>query len=226
MAEAAGVAGGTAGTTIAGLKYSTEGFEIGGLNAYTHDAFNIAHGEANWARTISDNLAVTLSAQYSDQRSVGRQDLGDFSTHTYGVRFGGSFRNASFTLAYTKTDEGAAIRSPFGGRPGFNSMMILDFDRAGEEGRRISLSFHFGRAGLPGLSLQTNFGRGRNAIDAITGLPLSDDKEDDVTIDYRPPQGKLEGLWIRLRTADVNRMDPATDRNDVRLIINYDFAML
>ncbi len=88
------------------------------------------------------------------------------------------------------------------------------------------MSFHFGRVGLPGLSLQTNFGRGRNAIDAITGLPLSDDEEDDVTIDFRPEQGKLEGLWIRLRTADVSRMDPATDRNDVRLIINYDFAML
>ena len=226
MAQAAGVAGGTAGTTIAGLRYTTAGVEVGGLIAYTHNAFNIAYGEANWARTISDNLAVKLSAQYTDQRSVGRQDLGNFSTHVWGVRLGGSFRNGSFTLAYTKTDEGAVIRSPFGGRPGFNSMMILNFERAGEEARRISLSYHFGRVGLPGLSLQTNFGRGRNAIDAITGLPLSDDKEDDVTIDYRPQQGKLEGLWIRLRTADVSRMDAATDRNDVRLIINYDFAML
>ena len=226
MAEAAGVPGGTAGTTAAGMKYDTGDFQAGGLIAYTHDAFNIAYGEANWARTISDNLAFKLSAQYTDQRSVGRQDLGDFSTHTYGVSFGGSFRNASFTVAYTKTDEGAAILSPFGGRPGFNSMMILNFDRAGEEGRRISLSFHFGRVGVPGLSLQTNFGRGRNAIDAITGLPLSDDEEDDITIDYRPEQGKLAGLWIRLRTADVSRMDPANDRNDVRLIINYDFAML
>ena len=226
MAQAAGVAGGTAGTTIAGLRYETAGLEFGGLIAYTHDAFNIAYGEANWAHTISDNLAVTLSAQYTDQRSVGQQDLGDFSTQTRGVRFGGSFRNASFTLAYSETDEAAAIRSPFGGPPSFNSMMILDFDRAGEESRRISLSYHFGRVGLPGLSVQTNFGRGRNAIDAITGLPLSDDEEDDVTIDYRPQQGKLEGLWIRLRTADVSRMDPASDRSDVRLIINYDFAML
>ena len=47
-----------------------------------------------------------------------------------------------------------------------------------------------------------------------------------VDIDYRPQQGKLEGLWIRLRTANATRMDPTRDRRDVRLIINYDFAML
>ena len=41
MAEAAGVAGGIAGTTIAGLRYETAGLELGGLIAYTHDAFNI-----------------------------------------------------------------------------------------------------------------------------------------------------------------------------------------
>jgi hypothetical protein len=56
--EAYGVAGGTAGTTIAGLRYTTAGVEVGGLIAYTHNAFNIAYGEVNWARTISDNLAV------------------------------------------------------------------------------------------------------------------------------------------------------------------------
>lgn len=226
MAEAAGVEGGTAGTTLAGLRYTSAGFEVGGLTAYTHNAFNIAYGEVNWAHTFSDDWAVRLSAQYTDQRSVGRQDLGDFSTHTWGVRFGGSFRNGTFALAYTDTDEAAAIRGPFGGRPTFNSMMVLDFDQAGEEARRISLSYHFGRIGLPALSVQTSFGRGRNAIDAITGLPLSDAEETDITIDYRPQQGKLEGLWIRLRMADVSRMDPANDRTDVRLIINYDFAML
>ena len=88
------------------------------------------------------------------------------------------------------------------------------------------MSYHFGRLGLPALSVQTSVGRGRNAIDAISGLPLSDNEETDITIDYRPQQGKLEGLWIRLRTADVSRMDPANDSKDVRLIINYDFAML
>jgi hypothetical protein len=40
MAQAAGVEGGTAGTTLAGLRYKSADIEIGGLTAYTHNAFN------------------------------------------------------------------------------------------------------------------------------------------------------------------------------------------
>jgi hypothetical protein len=86
MAQAAGVPGGMAGTSIVGLRYTTAGgLEIGGLTAYTRDAFNIAYAEANWSRTISDDLGFRFSAQYTDQRSVGRRDLGEFSTDTWGV---------------------------------------------------------------------------------------------------------------------------------------------
>ena len=227
MAEAAGVLGGTAGTSIGGLRYTTAGdLEIGGLTAYTHDAFNIAYAETNWVHTFNDDLGFRFSAQYTDQRSVGREDLGNFSTNTWGIRVGGSYRNAVLTLAYTDTDEDAPIRSPFGGRPSYNSMMLLNFDRPGERAWRLGATYDFGRIGLPGFSLQMNLAAGKDAVDSATGIRLDDNSEQNFTIDYRPEQGKLAGLWIRFRRASADRMDPGADRRDYRLIIRYDFAML
>ncbi len=75
------------------------------------------------------------------------------------------------------------------------------------------------------MSLQFNVARGENALDAATGLRLPDDAEKDLTLDYRPAAGVLEGLWVRLRVAEADRMSASADRSDVRLIVNYELPV-
>jgi len=226
MAEAAGVTGGSGGTSVAGIRYSpTENFDVGGMTAYTRNVFNIFYAETNWRRTVNDNWGMQVSGQYTDQESVGRDRAGEFSTDTWGVRTASSYRNGILTIAYTDTDQAAAIRSPFGGRPGYSDLMLLEFDRAGENALRLSLSYHFGQIGVPGLSFKFSTAKGRDALDPVTGLGLGDARESDWTIDYRPEQGKFAGLWLRLRTADSNIASPSGDRRDIRLILNYTITM-
>jgi hypothetical protein len=64
-----------------------------------------------------------------------------------------------------------------------------------------------------------------DALDPVSGLGLADENETDLTIDFRPPSGPLQGLWIRFRRADGDRGDPAADRKDSRIIVNYDLPL-
>jgi len=226
MAEIAGVPGGDSGTTLLGARYNVSAdLDIGAIAFHTSDLFDTVYVEANWRRTLPRDWGLQVSAQFTDQKSIGRELLNSFSTSTWGARAVASYRNAVLTLARTETDEGAAIRSPFGGKPSYNSLMILDFDRAGERAQRFGLSYNFRRLGLPSLSLQFNVARGEGALDAATGLRLPDDAEKDLTLDYRPAAGVLEGLWVRLRVAEADRMSASADRNDVRLIVNYELPV-
>ena len=61
---------------------------------------------------------------------------------------------------------------------------------------------------------------GRDAIDA-DGTTFPDAREIAFTADYRPDRGPLKGLWLRVRWADSDRGDPAADRQDLRIILNY-----
>ncbi len=157
MAEVAGVPGGDSGTTLLGARYYvTADLDVGAIAFHTSDLFDTVYAEANWRRTLPRDWGLQLSAQFTNQQSVGRELLDYFSTDTWGARAVVSYRNAVLTLAHTETDDGAAIRSPFGGRPSYNSLMLLDFDRAGERARRLGLSYNFRRLGLPSLSIQVN----------------------------------------------------------------------
>jgi len=226
MGDVAGVSGSNAATSLLGIRFRpSDNLDIGAMSLLTNNLFNTTYVETNWRRGLNEFWALQLSAQYSDQRSTGRDRLGEFSTSARGVRAAFSYRNAILTLARTVTDEGAGIRSPFGGRPGYNSLMLFDFDRAGERASRVGLSFHFGRIGIPGLSIQLNRARGRQAVDPISGLVLADEEETDLTIDFRPPRGLLQGLWIRFRRAEGDRGDPTADRKDNRIIVNYDLPL-
>jgi hypothetical protein len=226
MGEVAGISGSNAATSLFGVRFRPTGnFDIGAMTLLTNNLFNTTYVETNWRRSLDESWGLQLSAQYSDQRSNGRDRLGEFSTSSHGIRASFSYRNAILTLAHTATDEDAGIRSPYGGRPGYNSLMLFDFDRAGERASRIGLSYHFGRIGIPGLSIQLNRARGMDALDPVSGLGLADENETDLTIDFRPPSGPLQGLWIRFRRADGDRGDPVADRKDSRIIVNYDLPL-
>ena len=226
MSEAAGAAGTDEGVTIAGFKLELgEDTKFGLFNFYGWDTFNTTYVEANWVDPLIRRYGLKASLQYTDQRSVGKALAGDFGTSQFGLLLAGSRRGLVVKLAYMQTDEGGEIRSPWGGVPSFNSVILEDFDRAGEKSLRASLSWSGERRNWTAWSGFLNVVTGWDAVDSATAAALPDVTEYDLTIDYKPTEGRARDLWLRLRSAYADFED-GTDRWNVRLILKYPFHLL
>ncbi len=221
MGEAAGVPGDKSGTEIIGARGNiVPSVNVGGIVLHTADIFTTVYGELSFSQSLRDDWGVQLALQGTRQFSNGDQRLGDFDTNFWGARIALSYKGTVLKLARTGTGRGANIQRPFGGTPGFTSSMIFDFDRAGEQARRIGLSQNFADYNLPAVSFIATYTDGRGAI-AADGSAFPDSKEIAFTADYQPAKGPLQGLWLRIRWADSDRGDPAADRKDLRIILNY-----
>ena len=134
------------------------------------------------------------------------------------------------SIAYTQTGRGAAYRTPYGGWAGYTSMIVNDFNRAGETALLVGGAFDFAGLNLPGLSFFTDAVFGRNAIDPRRGAKLSDNNEYDFTLDYRFSASNwpayLAPLWIRARAVLVDeKLNGFTNvTKDYRVILNYQWV--
>ena len=83
----------------------------------------------------------------------------------------------------------------------------------------------FAGFGWKGLSGFINYGSGDTPD---SGRNASNDQEElDFTIDFKPPEGFLQGFWLRARAAFVDQQGPgARDLADYRLILNYELPLL
>jgi hypothetical protein len=217
MSEVAGVAGVDRGTSVVGfLLGAKDATYIGAINELTWALLNIAYVEASKTWKLADDFQLRGELQFIDQQSVGDELLGSFATQLYGASLIASYRSAVLSVAFTSTADGSKILKPFGGVPAFNSLMISDFDGAGENSWRVGLSYDFARIGVTGVKAFANYAYGE--------LPASQHEgEIDGTIDYRIDHGPLKNLWLRLRYArNSSSNQPATD--DLRAILNYTFT--
>jgi len=169
--------------------------------------------------------AIRLSGQFTDQRSVGNELIGSFDTYNVGLRVAGSLGGAVLTLAYSHTDNNARIRNPYGGYPGYLFLNIRNFNRAGKDAWLIGFSYDFAHIGWHGLSGFINFASGDTPDTGVLASP--DQDEFDITLDYRPPKGFLQRLWMRARASFVDQHGPeAIDIADYRVILNYTVPLL
>ena len=223
MSEAAGATDADHGVSMLGALYRfSDAIDLGAVTYHGWDTMNIFYTEANSAWPLTEELALRLSAQYTDQRSVGDERIGDFETGVIGGKAALSYKNAILSLAFTSVDNESAIRSPWGGYPGYLSLIHKDFDRAGEDAWLIGLSYDFSRLGLPGLSAFTNYASGNTPDNGNRASP--DQTEFDMTLDYHF-SNVLDGLWIRARTAHVDQDGDGEDSQDYRLIFNYSLPL-
>jgi hypothetical protein len=217
MSEVAGVPGVDRGTSVVGfLLGAKDATYIGAVNELTWDLLNIAYVEASKTWKLSDDFQLRGELQFIDQRSVGDDLLGGFATQLYGASLIASYRSAVLSVAFTGTADDSKILKPFGGVPAFNSLMISDFDEAGENSGRVGLSYDFARIGLTGVKAFANYAYGE--------LPANEHEDEiDGTIDYRIDHGPLKNLWLRLRYARNSPSNrPATD--DLRASLTYTFT--
>jgi hypothetical protein len=152
---------------------------------------------------------------------VGDELLDKFRTSIWGINTSLGYKLAVLKLKYTRTGTDDTIRSPYGGKPHFNSLMLWDFDRAGERATGIGFTYKLKRLGLPQVSLIVNGAKGWKAIDEL-GNRLQSQKEWDFTLDYKSGS-RLSDVWLRARYAEARRGNETL--RDFRLILNIPFSV-
>jgi hypothetical protein len=228
MAEAAGVDA-DRGVYAAGANVSFPAFSIGAIDYYSNDIINIGYAEAKYTLTLTERLGILFSAQFTDQRSVGDDLLKGYSfeTNQFGLMTSLSYRGGIITLAYTKNAEDADLQNPWSSYPGYTSVQVQDFNRAGENAFMVKGSYDFSHLGLDGVTAYALWVRGWNAINPSTKAEVYDQDEYDTDVQWRPKSGVMKGFWFRVRYAHVEQRgvgDASLD--DFRVIVNYDLSLL
>lgn len=226
MSKAASLPGTDEPATVAGMRYNfTESINLGFVNLYAWEFMNTFYSEDNAGWQLADDLALGVSAQFTDQRTVGDELGGDFETSVYGAKASTTCKGATLSLAFSSTDNDSRIRSPFGSYPGYLSLMVKDFNRAGEDAWLLGLAYDFAEVGWNGISGYVNYAEGYVPDSDSSGAP--DQTELDVTLDIRPTNAVVDGLWLRLRHARVDQDGRfADDVRDWRAILNYEVPLL
>ena len=219
MAEAAGAPDGVErGVSAGGANYSRGNLSIGAVDYYSNDIINIFYTEAKYDIPLSGGKKLKLGAQYSDQQSTGDELLTgtDFSTSQWGVKAELAVGGALFTTAWNGTDDGADLRSPWGGIPSYNSVQVQDFNRAGEDSLMLRAAYNFKSVkGLSAYGLWVNGSQPDNPAQSAQD-------EYDFNLQWAASEGTFKGLSVRLRYAVVTQDIGGPDLQDFRLIINYD----
>jgi hypothetical protein len=228
MSEQAGAPPGRErGMIAAGIRFTPiKALSAGAITYYVPDTWNIFYTEGNYAWPLTDKLGLKLQAQFTEQGSVGGDNLiGSFHTRVGGAQASLSYNNAVLRVAFSITANSRNINSPYGTYPGYLSLIEKDFNRAGEKAWLLGFSYDF-KDYVKGLSVTLNFARGTDAVDPAARSGLPDENEYDMTIDYRIEKGPLRGMWVRLRNAYVDFSSGGGSSNNVRLIINYPVSLL
>ena len=222
MAEQAGATDSDAGLVLAGIRLAPwKPLVVEASTAYGIDTYNTVFTQGDYTLPLAEKIALTVGAQYHDQRSVGSELIGSFDTWNVGAHAKLSFWDTSVDVMFNQTGDGANILPKYGTWPGYLSLINLDFDRAGETAWGVKITYDFGRLGVPGLTAFFWFAQGTDAIDPSTGSSAPDRREYDFDVTYTVPKGWLKGLQIKTRAALVDIEGTSGLLPDIRLILNF-----
>ncbi len=222
MSSAAGAPGTDDGVTVVGARYEfAKETYLSFVNQTGWNTFNTFYAEGAYFHPITDDTSVEVGGQFTDQRSLGRQLGGDFEVQSAGAITSFGFRSLIASVSGTWTSNTSGIQKPWGGSPSYNSVLIADFDRAGETSLRVGCSYDFTDVGLQGVAASTSWTYGVTPNSGETASP--DQGEYDVNFDYRPEFAHLDGVWLRVRYGVLYAAGsgPGPTSEDFRVILNY-----
>jgi hypothetical protein len=228
MSSQAGVPGGDEELILTGLTFAPiKDLSIYTGNYYLMEGFNTAFAKVEYTHALSSDVKLQAGVQFTDQRAVGEERLGDFATWNVGAGARVLWKGLSVGAAAHFTGDEASIRSPWGTWPGYLSLMVTDFDRAAEKAFGVGVKYDFGGALLPfkipGLSVHLLYAVGVDRIDPVTRADQPTTHEGNLDIVYAVPG--VKGLSLRFRNAYVGRGGPDV-LQDFRLIVNYELDLL
>ena len=206
------------GVFAAGALYEKGKFSIGAIDYYSDDIINIAYAESKLEVPLADDWKLKFAGQYVDQGSVGDNDLQghSFSGHQFGLKVELPVKKALFTAGFTHAWGNANLQNPWSGYPGYTSVQVQDFNRAGESAFLLRAGYDFPWVdGLNAYALAV-FG---TDPDSPTQFRQN---EFDFNLQWGPKKGVLEGLSLRLRYAVVQQFGgDVHNLTDFRAIFNY-----
>ena len=228
MSQQAGAGGDDEGLVMAALTLTPiKDLAVYASTFYARDVFNTAYGKAEYTLPLATEFKIQLGVQYTDQRSVGDERLGEFNTWNVGGGGRVLWRGLSVGTAFHITGDQASIRSPWGSWPGYLSMIVTDFNRANEKAFGVGVRYDFGGTLLPfrvpGLTVFLAYVQGTERTDPLTNSHLPTTREGDLDIIYNVQA--VKGLSFRFRNGYVGRGNSDTLK-DFRLILNYELDLL
>jgi hypothetical protein len=233
--QAGGGANSNDGVGLFGVRLTPiQGLRIDVSNQYGVNTFNTFYAEGEYLLPVTEDWKLRFGTQFTDQRAVGdallpAADGKYWATQHGGARVQALYGGLTLTTAFSITTAGNTIQTPWGSFPGYLSLIDQDFDRAREKAVLIGAAYDFSKVLAQGLSANTNFAWGRDAINPATRVKAPNQSEYDFTVDYRPNfaapfplRGILQGMWFRARAAVLDQQDAKTVGYQFRIIINWD----
>jgi len=199
------------------------------MDYYVGDFVNTGFAQAEYSFQLPEDVPRwTVGANVVDQRSLGSNLLTGSSFQTYqgSAKVQISYAGWTAFVAGSINGNGSQIYSPYGFNPNYTLMQEASFDYAGEKAFGGSITYDFSYAfsniGLSGLSTGVWFTRGWDAINPSTNSGIPDREELDLWVQYRPSEGPLKGLRVKMQYADVWQVDNVrADQPEFRFIVDY-----
>jgi hypothetical protein len=222
MSEAAGAPRDlNRGVFAGGLNYKRGDLSLGAVDYYSEDIINIFYTEAKWGMPLSAGAVLRFALQYSNQQSVGDDLLtgSEFSAWQWGGKAEIDMGPVLLTLAATNARGDANMRSPWSGYPGYTSVQVEDFNRAGEDAWMVRAAYDVTQ--VQGLSTYVLYVGGSPPDTGGYGRG-----ESDFNLQYQPKEGALKGWLFRLRYAYVQQNAPDdSNLQDLRVQVYYDLPL-
>lgn len=231
------------GVAFGGLQLTPH--EYWGIDLWEYygvDMFNTFYAETDFEKPLNrdGDLVAKLAFQFADQRSVGDELVGTWSSQMAGALAGVSYGGLSASFRFNHVFDGVGgarflvgitnfgMQSPWGRYPGFTKSTVLDYNNADSSMYGLFASYDFGAltSELNGLEFATSYviqerrdsGKGAGA----------DQNEFDLILKYQPPFAEgltfdIRGSWISTYNSPGASADAT---NDYRFIVNYTLPLL
>ena len=220
---------------VAGGKGSPEGVVYAGAtyalaNAgyikvdelYSFDVYNTFYVEGRYPIRFDDKTRLILGAQYYPQKSVGDDQIGNFSTWGYGLNAALTYGFVTGQLYYTQTGTGFTTQNPYGDHPSYLNLQQIVFNTAGEKAWAVRGTVDLAPLGVPGLLATAIYASGKDRVNSSNGAPLPDHWETDVRADYAFAKGTwAEGFVATFRYSWLHQDGSPQIQTDLRAILNY-----
>ena len=157
MSVAAGAEDTDKGLTFWGVRFRVpDQSVVGVIHQRTPDLFHTTFAKLEKRLRFTDETSLWGDISYTGQSSIGDELIGDFRTHLISTRLEFVSGANKFRVGASRTDEGGNIQKPYGNPANYLSVIINDFDRAGEDAFSLGYSRGLGQVGPGELSFFAN----------------------------------------------------------------------
>lgn len=208
---------------------------IPGLSAqlwdyYAHDILNALYAQADysWGCLVNPQVKMTGSVQYLQEDGVGDRLAAEVDSKYYGVQLAAKYANASLSVAYSSTGESdgklnGQILTPWGGMSAFTQAMVTRHQfLADTDSYKLTVGYNL--KDLAGTDTTASVYYASYDIGSLNGYkPGTSWTAAESGFDIISNLESIKGLQLRFRGNYQRDFAPSDNRDEYRLIANYNF---